>query len=90
MPKTTPLADQRTANARRQAEYRERHLKAEEGSGARLNTLVTYTAKRSLDRLANHYGVTRKTMLERLIQAAENDVIGTLSGEKQSQYYDGA
>lgn len=60
------------SNAERQAAYRARRKEANQGAGdRRLNTWVSAEADLALDRLAHHYGVTRRAMLERLITEAD-------------------
>ena len=76
------------SNAERQREYRARHLQNVEGTGERINTVVSLQAKRSLERLASCYGVTQRLILERVIAAAEKEVLAGLSAKKQSAYYD--
>jgi len=60
-------------NAQRQSEYRERHLKGDDGQGNRLNIVIDFHAKRALERLAFCYGVTQQAFLERLLRQAEGD-----------------
>ena len=60
-------------NAQRQSEYRQRHLKDENGHGDRLNIVLHFHAKRALERLAFCYGVTQQAFLERLLRQAEGD-----------------
>jgi len=76
------------SNAERQRAYRERHLKDEAGNSERINTVVSLSAKRSLERLASCYGVTQRVMLERVIAEAENEVLAGLSAKMQTAYYD--
>ena len=52
-------------NAKRQAEYRKRHMK--EGSDQRLNVILGLDAKLALERMAKHGGVTNKSLLERVL-----------------------
>lgn len=55
--------------AERQREYRARR---NEGEGERrLNTWVTAGADLALERLAGHYGLTKRAMLELLILEAD-------------------
>ncbi|QZA77043.1 hypothetical protein K4H28_12140 [Deefgea tanakiae] len=58
-----------TSNAQRQAKYRQqRHAAGADGNGERrLNTYISTGASLALNRLARHYGVTKREMLERLI-----------------------
>ncbi len=75
-------------NAERQAAYRERHLKDEQGMGERLNMVVDMKAKLALKRLAIRYGVTQRDVLEGLIDDAEEALLKELSATEQSEYYD--
>jgi hypothetical protein len=74
------------SGAQRQAEYRQRHLKAETSTLERLNLLVQVSAKRQLERLAYCYGVTQRTMLEKLLAEAERATLKSLSPEQQRDY----
>lgn len=58
------IDSQKKDNAKRQVEYRQRRLK--EGSDQRLNVILGLNAKLALERIARHYGVTNKNVLERL------------------------
>jgi hypothetical protein len=59
--------------AERQAAYRARR---NDGEGdRRLNTWIMSSADLALDRLARHYGVTRRVMLERLILEADDAIL---------------
>ena len=60
-----------SSNAQRQADYRARHLKSEDAQLQRLNLMIDLHAKRALERLASCYGVTQKSLLERLIRQAQ-------------------
>jgi len=66
----TKVYPQRRSNAQRQADYRARHLKDENGQLERLSLLIDFHAKRALQRLASCYGVTQRDMLERLLMQA--------------------
>lgn len=76
------------SNAEIQAAYRQRHLKDEAGKCERINTLVSVHAKRALERLATHYGVTQREALERLLAKAEKAVANKLDGQQQTDYYE--
>ena len=76
------------SNAERQRAYRQRHLKDADGKGERINTVVSMSAKLSLERLASCYGVTQRAMLEKVIAGAEDTLLSGLSSRKQSKYYD--
>jgi hypothetical protein len=74
------------SGARRQAEYRQRHLKDETGTLERLNLLVQVSAKRQLERLAYCDGVTQRAMLEKLLAEAEWATLAALSPAEQGDY----
>jgi DNA-directed RNA polymerase specialized sigma subunit len=73
-------------NAKRQAEYRKRHMK--EGSDQRLNVILGLDAKLALERMAKHDGVTNKSLLERVLLEAESRLLEDMDGEQQTRYYD--
>ena len=75
-------------SAQRQAAYRARHLKDEDGKGERLNMIVSATAKTQLKRLAKSYGVTQRVLVERLLDDAQAQVLSGLTGEQQNAYAD--
>ena len=77
-------------NAERQRDYRNRHLRDENGKCERLNMVIHVHAKRSLERLASCYGVTQQEMLERIIQAADRQAVERAFAEtgSTSGYYD--
>ncbi|MHB1301809.1 MAG: hypothetical protein ACYCY8_13225 [Burkholderiales bacterium] len=77
------------SNAKRQADYRARHLHDVDGKGERLNMVIDLTTKRALERLAKCYGVTQRQMLERLVDDAERAVLDKISLPAYSGYYDG-
>ncbi len=79
-----------TTNAGRQAAYRARRAQAGDNGERRINTWVTTGAALALGRLANHYAVTRKEMLERLILEADEGIIDTLDPESEQwrAYFD--
>ena len=73
-------------NAKRQAEYRQRHMK--EGSDQRLNVILGLDAKLALERMAKHDGVTNKSLLERVLLEAQSRLLEDMDGEQQTRYYD--
>ena len=75
-------------NAQRQAAYRQRHLRSADGEGARLNLVVSHHSARQLTRLATHYGVTKRAMLEQLLKEAETAVLDGMNWQKQKAYLD--
>ena len=74
-------------NAQRQAAYRARHLKHENGMGERISVLVDVHIKRALERLASRYKVTQRAMLQTLIANAESKLLSTLPTSEQDSYY---
>lgn len=74
------------SNAEIQRRYRERQK--QDGGGERLNTVVGISAKRQLERLARHYGVTQRAMLERVLADTESATVDGLADT--AAYYDGA
>ena len=79
-------------NAQRQADYRARHLKSEDGQLQRLNLLIDLHAKRALERLASCYGVTQKSLLESLIRQAQEVALleaEVISPNGPADYYAG-
>ncbi len=79
------------SGAERQAAYRERHLKDENGKGELLSLVIDLHAKRALERVAACYGVTQRAMLERLLVQAEEAALrraGKLP-KGQADYYAG-
>lgn len=83
------------SNAERQAAYRARQLHDERSLDERLNTMVSVHAKRALERLAacSHdratwtYGVTQRSVLERLLKEAESELVSQLIG-RETDYYE--
>ncbi len=75
------------SNAARQAAYRQRHLYDVDGQGERINMVVTVQAKVQLERLARHYGVTRREVLARVLADAERKVVDGLSRGDERSYY---
>lgn len=75
-------------SAERQAHYRAtRH----QGEGEnRLNTWLTTHASLALARLAKHEGISKRTLLERLITEADQRVVETLDidAPEWNQYFD--
>ena len=73
-------------NAKRQAEYRQRHMK--EGSDQRLNVILGLDAKLALERMAKHGGVTNKSLLERVLLETQSRLLEDMDDEQQTRYYD--
>lgn len=79
------LESLKKANAKRQAEYRKRHLK--EGSDQRLNVILGSAAKLALERMAKLHGVSNKELLERVLLETQSQLIADMDGEQQARYY---
>jgi len=75
------------SNAERQAAYREKHLKHENGTKERLNMLVSIQAKAKLERIAICYGVTRAEVVERLLIQEEDSILEKMSTTESREYY---
>lgn len=91
-PTKVPSKAQPRSNAQRQADYRARHLKSEDGRLQRLGLMVDLHAKLALHRLAKCYGVTQRSMLESLIMQAQHVAIDeaiAMSPNGHAEYYDG-
>lgn len=79
------LESQKKTNAKRQAEYRKRHIK--EGSDQRLNVILDVKAKQALERMAQQAGVSNKELLERVLLAAQDQLLAQMNDEQQTRYY---
>ena len=80
-----------TTNAQRQQAYRaNRHTAGQDGTGElRINTFVTTSAALGLKRLAKHYAVTQRAMLERLIGDADKAVEAQMDDAQFERYLSG-
>ena len=61
--------------AERQAAYRKRREKVGENGERRINTWVKLNTLFALGRLARHNNITRREMLERLIESADENAL---------------
>ena len=84
--KTMTVAGKAERNAAYQAAYRRRHLQDVDATGERLNMVVGISAKRALERLARHYAVSQRAMLERLLAEAERAVADGLEHDAYLRY----
>jgi hypothetical protein len=75
------------ANARRQKAYRARMREVDGPMVEWLKTVVDLHAKRALERLARHYGVTQRAALERMIAETESREIAAMETSRQADYY---
>ena len=79
------LESLKKANAKRQAEYRKRHLK--EGSDQRLNVILDLAAKLALERMAKLHGVSNKELLERVLLETQSQLLANMNDEQQKRYH---
>jgi hypothetical protein len=71
-------------NAEKQAAYRARKLK--DGDGERLQAVISLHAKRAVERLARHVGVTQTAMLERLILDEQKRITAGMDDDQHRAY----
>lgn len=69
--------------AERQAVYRAKRATAGENGERRINAWVTTGAALALARVSRRYGVTRRQMLERLILAADQQIVSALDPDSE-------
>jgi len=69
-------------NAMRQKRYRDARQTAGDNGERQLNTYVSTATALALRRLAGHYGVTKREMLERLVAEADDKILHTLDMDK--------
>jgi hypothetical protein len=79
------LESQKKGSAKRQAEYRKRHIK--EGSDQRLNVILDLQAKLALERMAKLQGVSNKELLERVLLETQSQLLTNMNDEQQNRYY---
>jgi hypothetical protein len=72
-----------TTNAERQADYRVRHKETTKV----LHLHIEIPAKRALERMALHRGITQKEFLEGLLVDAESRLVDTLPPNERPAYY---
>ncbi len=75
------------ADARRQKAYRARMRDVDGPMVEWLKTVIDLRAKRALERLARHYGVTQRAALERMIAETERREIAAMEPSSQADYY---
>lgn len=74
-------------NAQIQAAYRARHYK-DADNARRLDLVIDSASVTALKRMAAHYRVTQRAMLQTLINDAQAALLGTLDGGQQDAYCD--
>ncbi len=70
--------------AQKRAAYRQRRIK--DGDGKRLQAVISLEAKRALERLARHNGITQAAMLERLALEEQQRVTATMDDIQYRTY----
>jgi len=75
------------SNAQIQAAYRARHYK-DGVTARRLDLVIDADAQTALKRMAAHYRVTQRAMLQNLIGDAQTALLRTMDGGQQDDYYD--
>ncbi len=73
-------------NNERQAAYRAKRPTAGDNGERRLATIVTSATHYALGRLAKQQGVTRRAILEMLIQVADNQILASLDDDEVDEY----
>jgi hypothetical protein len=73
-------------NAQIQAAYRARNKNPE--GDRRLDLVINSASLTALKRMAAHYRVTQRAMLQTLIGDAQTALLGSLDGGQQDAYYD--
>lgn len=78
------------SNAERQRRYRERAFKDPDGLLRNRVTLdLSVSSARALERLSRGYGVTKRDLVERLLDEAQRAVLSSLDSAAQDAFYDG-
>ena len=70
--------------AEKQARYRQKHIK--NGDRERLQAVISLHAKRALERLARHYGLTLAGMVERLAMEEAARVTTGMDGDQFKRF----
>lgn len=66
------------SNSEKQRNYRLNRFKRGEYGDYRINTFVKFEASSSLERLARHYKITKRQVLESLLIAADKAILNSL------------
>jgi hypothetical protein len=73
-----------SAKSKNQARYRSKMLSTNHG---RLDLIVARTSNDQLGRLARHYKVPKRTVIENLVLMAEHALVAKLPAVKRGIYY---
>ncbi len=74
-------------NAQIQAAYRARHIK-DSASARRLDLVIDADSVTAIKRLAAHYRVTQRAMLQTIIGDAQQAVLATMDSDRQRAYFE--
>lgn len=66
------------SNSEKQRNYRLNRFKRGEYGDYRINTFVKFEASISLERLARHYKITKRQVLESLLVSADRAILNSL------------
>lgn len=77
----------RKSSTERQKEYRQRHLKNIEGEHVQVNMVLSREAKRQLQRISRHGGITQRAVIERLLREEEDRILEGLHHDRLDEYY---
>lgn len=72
----------------RQAEYRERNIRAEDASKSRLSIVISDHAMLALKRLAKRAGITQAAILERVLLEEQRRVTAEMTDAEAMAYHD--
>ena len=79
------------SNKERQAAYRARQkqerLTGNAEGGYRINTMTDSDTYFRLERLAKHYGVTRRALIEDTLKQLERNLINAMDDDQANQYF---
>jgi hypothetical protein len=75
-------------NAEKQASWRERHLKNENGIKVRTQFIFDASTRAQLKRIGRHKGCSVTSLIKEWAASAERRITHQLSGKALKQYYD--
>ncbi|HGG6853499.1 TPA: hypothetical protein ACJHAA_004381 [Salmonella enterica subsp. enterica serovar Onderstepoort] len=73
-------------NAEKQKRYRDNKNKRGRLGDSRINTFVTFETAQALGRLSNHYGLTKREILELLIKNADESVVNNIADVDSTEW----
>jgi hypothetical protein len=77
------------SNAEKQARWRERHLKHENGTKLRAQFIFDANTINTLKRVAKHRECSVASLIRTWAASAERRIVGRLSPREEKRYYDG-